>query len=623
MKIQLSILASACALVYPVLGQAQTAHGESELDQVVVTATRQPVIASEALASVEVISREEIAAAGHSSLVDLLSARSGIQAVSNGGAGANSSLFIRGANSGHTLVLIDGMRVGSATNGAASLESIPLALIDRIEILRGPASALYGSDAIGGVIQVFTRKGKEGFQPSARIGFGTENSRSIEGALAGGVDRLRYSIVAGEDRTDGINAKPASKAGSDRDDDGFRNSYVNGSVTLGIRERDEIGLTVFHADGRNWYDAGKTYDSYLDKRTDAASVFMRNQLTNDWVSTLKVGYSADASHDRSTAITRSEFDTAQTQFTWQNDIALAGGVLLAAYEYLDQSVSTTDAFAETSRTANSVVLGWGGQFGKHSVQLNARNDDSSQFGGKTTGSVAYGYQFLPQWQVHGSIGSAFKAPTFNALYFPADPYGNLGNPDLKPEEALNRELGLVWQDGVTTARVTYFKNRVKNLIEWAPIDAANPYGGWTPSNVDNATLEGVELGLTTTFYGYRLRANVDFLEAKDDKTGNYLGRRAKESASIALDRSIGLWTWGVELTGQGRRYDSKANKASERMSGYALLNAYVQYGIARDWSVELRANNILDKEYVLAQQYGNPYGTNGANAFVSVRYALH
>ncbi|TVT57782.1 MAG: TonB-dependent receptor [Azoarcus sp. PHD] len=615
MKIQLSILASACALVYPVLGQAQTAHGDSELDQVVVTATRQAVIASEALASVEVIGREDIAAAGNSSLVELLSARSGIQVVSNGGAGASSSIYIRGANSGHTLVLIDGMRIGSATNGAPSLETIPLALIDRVEILRGPASALYGSDAIGGVIQIFTRKGKEGFQPSVRVGFGTENSRSLEAAVAGGVDRLRYSLVVGEDRTDGINARPTSYAGRDQDDDGFRNNYVNGSLTVGFRERDEIGLSVFHTDGRSWYDAGKTYDSYLDKQTDTARVYMRNQITGDWASTVKVGYSADTSHDHSTATSTSEFDTAQTQFTWQNDVALAGGSLLAAYEYLEQNVSTTTAYAKTQRNTNSLVLGWGGQLGKHNVQFNVRHDDDSQFGGETTGSAAYGYQFLPEWRVHGSIGTAFKAPTFNDLYYPLACFGSYGcfggNADLKPEESLNREFGLVWERGATSVRATYFNNRVKNLIDWSSGIA---------DNVATATLEGVELGLTTMVYGYRLRANVDFLEAKDKDSGNYLGRRAKESASLAIDRSTGAWTWGMELTGQGRRFDTTAsNTSAKRLAGYSLLNAYVHYALAPDWSVELRANNILDRDYELAQGYG----TKGANAFVALRYALH
>lgn len=610
MTIRISVLAAACALAHPLLVQA---GDDPTLGTTVVTATRQPQSLSDALAEVDVIDRAEIdKAGGNTSLVQLLSARSGIQVTTNGGAGSNSSVFIRGTTSGHVLVLIDGMRVGSATSGSPTLEMIPLALIDRVEILRGPASALYGSDAIGGVIQIFTRKGEEGLHPTFSIGAGTDDARSLSAGLSGGVDRLRYSLSAGHDRTDGINAKPLSTRGRDGDDDGFRNDYFSGAVSLGFRERDEVGLNVFHSDGRNWYDAGRAYDSYLDKRTDSAGVHMRNQLTQDWASTVRVGYSADTSRTRSTATSVSDFNTYQSQFTWQNDVALAGGSLLAAYEFLEQNVATATAYSKTNRIVNSVLLGWGGEFGKHHVQVNARRDQNSQYGGKTTGSAAYGYQFAPEWRVHGSIGTAFKAPSFNDLYYPLDcdpVYGCFGgNPDLKPEEALNREVGISWERKDFSFRATYFNNRVKNLIDWSTGIA---------SNVATAELEGVELGMTASVYGYRLRASLDFLDAKDKDSGDDLGRRARESGSFGIERDIGDWTLGAEVVGQGRRYDKVPNVASGRMGGYALLNAYAQYALARDWRIDVRANNVLDKDYELAKGYGTP----GINAFVSLRYA--
>lgn len=613
MKIRYPALAAACALAFPLVAQAADPE-EVQLGHVVVTATRQPISASEALASVDVIDRDEIAAAGNASLVDLLASRPGVQVTSNGGPGSNSSVFIRGATSGHTLVLIDGMRVGSATSGAPTLETIPLALIDRVEILRGPASALYGSDAIGGVIQVFTRKGSEGFHPTVRIGAGTDNARAASAALAGGTDRLRYSLAAGHDRSDGINAKPLSYRGRDQDDDGFRNDYFSGSLTLGFRDKDEIGLTVLHSDLRNWYDTGNAFDAYLDKRADTAGVHMRNQLTADWASTVRAGYSADTSRNRSNFTAESEFNTYQSQFTWQNDIALGGGSLLAAYEFLQQNVDTTTAYAKTRRIVNSALLGWGGQFDRHHVQVNARHDRNSQFGNKTTGSAAYGYQFAPEWRVRGSIGTAFKAPSFNDLYYPVDcdpVYGCFGgNPELKAEEAVNREIGLVWERKDLSVSATYFNNRVKNLIDWSTGIA---------SNVATARLQGVELGLSTMLYGNRVRASLDYLDAEDKDTGDQLGRRARVSGSLAIERNIGLWTVGMEWNGQGRRYDRVPNVDSGRMAGYGLLNAYAHYALAPDWSVELRANNLLDKDYELAKGYG----TQGFNAFVALRYAMH
>ncbi|MFT3759888.1 TonB-dependent receptor domain-containing protein [Thauera sp.] len=612
MKIRLAALVSACALAYPLAGLARS--GDAQLDHVVVTATRQPVSADEVLSSVDVIDRDEIARAGNSNLVQLLSGRPGVQVTSNGGPGSNSSVFIRGTNSGHALLLIDGVRVGSLTSGAPAFENIPLELIERIEILRGPASALYGADAIGGVIQVFTRKGSEGFQPSARVGLGSDGARTLDAALAGGAGRLRYRLAAGHERTDGINAKPASIAGNDRDDDGFRNDYFSGSVSLGFREADEVGLTMLHSKMRSWYDMGKAYDSHMDKRTESIGLHMRNRIDADWTSTLRFGYGVDESDDRAERNSKTDFETTQRQLTWQHDIGLAGGTLLAAYEYLEQEIDSSNDYDKTGRHTNSLVLGWSGQFDRHHLQANARYDDNSQFGSKTTGTLAYGYRLTPEWRARVSIGTAFKAPTFNDLYYPWS-----GNPDLEPEEALNREAGLVWERGGFSFSATYFDNRVRNLIAWAPVDPSDPTGFWLPANVARASIEGLELAASAMVWDYRVRASIDFLDAEDKATGDELSRRARIGGSLGIERSAGQWTWGLEWNGQGRRHDSIPNTAANRLAGYGLLNGYVHYALAPEWSVELRANNILDKDYELASRYG----TQGANAFIALRYAMH
>lgn len=608
--------AAACACA---ASAAAWADGGPVLGPVVVTATRQAERAAETLASLEVIDRAEIERAGHSSLVELLSARAGIQVTTNGGAGSTAKVFIRGAESGHTLLLVDGMRVGSATRGDAALEVIPLEAVERIEILRGAASALYGSDAIGGVIQIFTRKGEPGVQPALRVGFGSDATRALSASLSGGAERLRYSLVAGHERTAGINAKPGSRAGSDPDRDGFRNDYQSASMSLGLREQDEVGISLLRADAQNDYDAGKAFDSYLDKRTESATAHLRNQLGVGWTSTLRLGYSTERAFTRSSATSSSEFGTVQRLLSWQHDVALAGGSLLAAYEHLEQEVDTSTAYVEDKRIVNSALLGWGGQFGRHHLQVNARHDDNSQFGGRTTGSVAYGYQFLPEWRVQGSIGSAFKAPTFNDLYYPRSCTSsgcNTGNPDLKPEEALNRELGVVWESGHYSARATYFNNRIRNLIEWALLPGVKPRTRMA-GNVSDARLEGLELGATAAWGGYRVRASVDFLDARDADTDERLARRANHAASLAVERELGSWILGAELVTQGGRYDVVPNTAADRMGGYGLLNAYVHYVPARDWRIEARFNNLLDKEYELVRGYATP----GATAFVAVRYA--
>lgn len=605
MNIRLSALAAACALVHPAFALAQTAQADRELAQVVVTASRQQQRADEVLANVEVIERDRIEQAGHSTLLELLATQPGIRVVSNGGAGSNASVFMRGAESRHTLLLIDGMRVGSATTGQAALEMIPLALVDRVEILRGPASALYGSEAIGGVIQVFTRKSKPGFFPSAYAGFGTESTWSYGAGLTGGVDRLRYSLAVGHDETEGFNSKPDPSRvfGANPDKDGFRNDYLNASVTLGLREGDELGVNLLQSEGRNWYDTNRTYDSYLDKRTTAANLFMTNRIASAWTSTLRLGHSTDEVKDRSTAARPSLFDTEQTQLMWQNDVRLPVGALMAAYEYLDQHVGGTTSYVEDNRHIHAFLLGWTASFGAHSLQINARHDDNSRFGGETTGYLGYSYEVVAGLRVLGSIGSAFNAPTFNQLYFPDTGFGG-GNPDLKPERALNRELGVRWDQSGHAVGLTYYNNRVTDLIS-----------GWPPQNVNKAQLAGYELTYNGQFFGYRVRAGLDVLDARNERTNKRLPRRADEAAFASVDRSFGEWTVGVDWNGQGRRFENVAN--TQRMHGYGLLSAFVHYAINSDLRLELRANNILDKEYELARGFATP----GANAFLMVRYA--
>lgn len=612
MKIRSSALASACALACSVASLANAA--ETQLGHVVVTATRQPISADAALASVDVIERDEIARAGHSSLLGLLASRPGVQMARNGGPGSSGSLFIRGANSGHTLLLIDGVRIGSATSGSPALETIPLELIERIEILRGPGSALYGADALGGVIQVFTRKGRAGFQPAARVGAGTDGAREASASLAGGNDRLRYNLSAGHERSDGFNARPKAQTGHDADDDGFREDYLSASLALDLGGNDELGANVLYSDMRNWYDAAQPYDSRLDKRAEAFGVHLRKQHSSAWASTLRLGHSVDALDNQSDASTRSRFDTTQRQLSWQHDIALGGGSLLAAYEFLQQRVQTTADYEKTRRHINALLLGWGGDFDRHHVQLNARHDRNSQFGGKTTGTAAYGYQLSPEWRAHASIGTAFKAPTFNDLYYPVECYGAWGcfggNAALVPEEALNRELGVAWERDGVSVDLTYFNNRIKNLIDWSSGIA---------SNVGRADIEGVEASVTALFGDYRVRASVDLLDAEDAASGDELGRRARIGGALAVERAVGVWTWGMEWNGQGRRYDRVPNTAAGRMGGYGLMDAYVHYALAPDWSVEVRANNLLDKEHELAKDFGTP----GRSAFVALRYAMH
>lgn len=613
MKIRPSTALLAVAAVLPCAAPIASAQ-EKLAEAVVVTATRQTQRADEVLASTEIIEREQIERAGHSSLIEVLQAVPGVQVTSNGGAGSSSSVYVRGAEARHTLLLVDGLRVGSATSGAAALEGIPLASVERIEILRGPASALYGSEAIGGVIQIFTRSAEAGFHPEVALGYGSYGSFKGTATVAGGAERLRYSLSAGQERVEGFNAKrdPALWTSGSRtsywaDKDGFDNDFLSGRLTLGLRAQDEIGLSFLQADGRNRYDASGTryFDSRIDKRTTVTGAHVRTSLGEGWTSTLRLGQTEEGLLNRASASAPTRFDTRQDQLAWQHDVALPLGSLMLAYEHVDSRVRSTTAYRERSRQVDSALIGWSARVEDHHLQLNGRHDDNSQFGGKTTGLFAYGYDLDRAWQLRASIATAFNAPTFNQLYSPKTASGYEGNPELRPERALNRELGLRWRQGGQMVEASYFNNRVEDLI---PVNATGQQ-----QNSDRATLEGVELAWQLALRDYDFAAGFQYLDATVD--GRELLRRAPRSAFLRIGHRVERLSWGLELFGAGRRYDDLANTVA--LSGYGLLNAYAHYRLDGDWRLEARANNLLDRDYELARGYATP----GANLFVGVRYA--
>ena len=394
---------------------------------VVVTATRQPARINEQLADVTVIEREAIEQAGTTTLPELLSRQAGIQVINNGGLGKASSIFMRGTNAGHTLLLVDGIPLSSATLGSPSFSNLPLSQIERIEILRGPASSLYGSDAIGGVIQIFTKQGAGPLRPEAFVGFGSYGTREEQAGLSGGTDMWSYSLRASHLKSDGINVasdpvryKQANYTLPNPDNDPYRNTSWSGRLAFRPAAGHELGVTLLTADSKNNYDGGgPTVNAYSDDITRAWTAYSRNRLNGIWTSTLRYGESKDRSENFAPG--RSLFATDQTQWIWQQDVKLPVGKLLLAAEYLRQNVDSTTDYTIKERTVRSLIAGYNGNWGNHSWQISQRHDDNSQFGSKTTGSLAYGYRLTAEWQARAAYGTAFKAPSFNQLYYPIDP----------------------------------------------------------------------------------------------------------------------------------------------------------------------------------------------------------
>ena len=592
------------------------AHADSLGQTMVVTANRVEQRADELLADVSVIDRAQIESAGGSSLVELLGRQPGMQFSQNGGLGKSATVFVRGANSGHVLVLVDGVRTGSATLGEPNLADLPLEQIDRIEILRGPASALYGSDALGGVIQIFTRKGGgDGVRPYLNLGYGSDALRRTEAGVLGGLDGWDYQFGVAQVEANGFNT--SSREGADRDADGYRRTSASGRVSFTPAPGHELGAGFTYAKARSWIDAssGTIEDPYSDSEVSTFEAHTKNHLIGPWHSTLRYGRSYDNANNFDST-TPSHFRTVNDQITWQNDLRFDAGTLMVAAEYLSQEVQSTDDYSEDERSQRSLMVGWNGLYGAHGIQVNLRRDWNSAFDNKTTGVLAYGYQLTETLRASASYGTSYVAPTFNDLYWPHQDWGFWvfdGNPDLKPEEGRNREFALVWDDGRSTVSATYYLNKVRNLIDWQSTDT----GGATyykPQNVAGARLEGLTLAGATTLAGITASASVDFLLAEDEQTGERLQRRAGRVANLRLEAPVGSATVGSELILSDGRYSSSDEE--DWQPGYGLVNVFGRLPLSSEVTLEGRLNNLFNQSYTLIQDYN----TDGFQAYVGIRY---
>lgn len=615
-----SALAVACGLA---LSGAQAAQALDGVEPVVVTATRYDTRVSEVLSDVTVIDAQAIQQAGATTtLAALLGRQPGIEFTQNGGAGGSSSLFVRGSNANHVLLLVDGVRVGSVTTGSPTWEAIPLEQIDHIEIVRGPTSSLYGSDALGGVIQVFTKRGEGAFQPFVEAGYGSYDTTALSAGFSGRSQNLRYAFQVSDKRSDAFSAvdNPSSPY-YNPDKDGYRTASTSGNVSYAPIKGHEFGVNYLYSDGWNRFDSGSftspSSDDYKRLSTVySVNAYSRNQLADIWTSTLRVGQSVDDSRNLENGRRTSVFQSTQTQYQWQNDFKLPVGTALLGIERVEQHVDSDTDFAVNKRGINSIFGGWSGHVGDHSLQVNVRQDNNSQFGEKATGMLAYGFAFASNWRTRVAWASAFKAPTFNDLYYPPDEFGDISNPNLKPETAINREVALRYESVDLNASITYYQNDVKNLIQWAPIDPTyvTTYG-WTPSNIASAKLSGWTLASSGQFAEYKVSGSVDFRDPKDDVLNKTLIHRARRVAKVAVSRDIGNVNVGGEIQAYGKRFVDTENTQS--LAGYSLFNLTASYRLNDGWSAFVRADNVFDKKYAQVRDFA----TAGASIFVGVRYA--
>jgi vitamin B12 transporter len=593
----LLVLSSACV--------APRAAASTQLPAVVVTASRSPQSLPNTLSDVRIIDAEAIREAGASTLTELLRVHGGVEVAANGGPGQVSSVFMRGANANHVVLLVDGVRVNSATAGLNAWENIPLAQIERIEVVRGAASSLYGADAIGGVIQIFTRRG---VGAQVRVGAGSWGAREASVGVGREFGASRLSVHAGASEARGFSATNERHPFSfDPDIDPYRNTHLNVAFEHEWATAQSLLARVMNSAGATFFDCGPGNDDVNRQRLGSYSIESRNRLSADWHSSLRLARGTDDS--RTVGNCAGSFRTDQDQLQWQNDVHLLGGQLVAGAELRREHVGSDTAYTVATRETSSMFGGYAVVLGEHLLQGALREDRTAQYGGRTTGNMAYGYRIAPPLRVSAGVGTAFKAPSFNDLYYPSS-FGFQGNPQLRPERSRSVEVAANFDaDGVQAGLVIY-QSRVRDLIV---IDS----GFTTVINLNRARIRGATLSGSFTQAPWALRGEVTHQNAVDETSAKQLPRRARRYGSASLGYAPGPWRAALEWLAQGARFDVASNSAGSRMGGYGLLNLHAGYAFSQELALLVRLNNATDRRYELAQGYNTP----SRNVFVALEFA--
>ena len=575
-------------------------------ETVIVTATRTAEMVDETLAPVTVITRKEIEDLQASSVADVLRTVPGVILTNNGGLGQATSLFLRGTNSGHVTVLVDGVRVGSATLGTTPFELIPLAQVEKIEIVRGPRSSLYGANAIGGVIQIFTRPGAANKTMSAKSSLGTDGFRELTAGFVSdskvGIS-VRFSYLG----SDGFDACTGAAGGcyvDEPDRDGHEKSALAVRFDRQLSTGAELGLHFMYS------NADTDYDGSFSNQTETAMRVIGGRLVLDpstnWRSTVAVGQSLDGAEDFKDRVFSSRFQTLRNSLSWQNDVALGStGLLTAGVDYQNDTVDSDTVFAVTSRDNTGVFIQYQKDVERYGVQWALRYDDNEQFGDYTTGSVTLGVDRGKDQRATVFYGTAFKAPTFNDLYYPS-----WGSPVLEPEESNTVDLGyrVLLPGGRWTVNV--FQTNIDELIAYDPIAAG-------PANINQAQIGGVEVGLAMSGDAWRWSSALTLLDTEQKSganRGRELPRRPSEALSLNISRDLGRYGTGMQITFNGKTYDDLAN--TSLLDRYVVVDLVGHWKMTDNWWLTGKIKNVFDEDYETAAYYRQP----GIGCFVSVSY---
>lgn len=610
----------------PALLFAQTpttpAPNVTTLDTIVATPARMAQPLDKVMGDVSVISGVSLKNAGAESLPTILARQPGIQLYSQGGPQTISGIFVRGASPAQSLVLVNGMRISDTNSGSTNWAAIDPSTIERIEIIRGPASSLYGSSAMGGVINIITKSDGQDrpFSAFGNFGVGSDSTFKTGFGFSGAHNNWNYSLAASYASSDGFNATnpDAGPYVYNADDDGYIQTSLSGSLGYEWNPGQRFDLTFLNGYNHGDFDSGEYYQNTYDiTRQQAYTLGSTNQITDNWESILAFGYSK-SNHDLQTsndASGRTEIGTIQRQYSWQNNLTLdQNNTLSLVLEHLDERATGSSLLSRQHRDTNAAALIYRSDFNRHHVQASVRHDNISGIGSKTTGSLAYDYDLSDSLKLGMAASTGFRAPTFTDLYYPLS-WGYQGNPNLKPEKSKNIEASLRYQAEDTQLSLVVFQNKFRDLINPYVCDALF---NCTAENTDKATIRGLSLEASHQFGNTLFSAGADFLNPKDDTNGKTLVRRAKQVYRLSVSHKLDNAELGASYQFVGKRYDDKDNTAARKLGSYGLLNLHASYQFNKNLQGQVYWNNVTDKKYNTA--YG--YNSQGSNVFLNLAWRM-
>lgn len=601
-------LACACLAAYS-LPLSAWAESSTALPDINITASHGAPVAFAGVPET-VITRAEIDRLQATSVLSLLENRAGINMVNQGGPGKITSTSIWGMSGSQTLVLIDGVRMGSLTAGAAYLENLSVALIDHIDIIKGPRSGQYGADAMGGVIQIFTRKGKSGFHPTFRIAGGSNKTFETSANISGGSGPFDYSIGASHQGTSGFNAYTDTTgspyAVNQPDNDGYRNNSANARLNYTGRNGARLGIHWLGTNAFTDYDGSRFAGNQQRSRQQNFGLDGALMKIGIWQLRASAGRNIERQKQYYNGKYVSEYNSRQDSFSLANDFSFSQGMLTLGADRLNDHVSSSVHYDVTSRHNNGLFAQYATQIADLSIQTALRHDSNSQFGTANTGSVDLSWQLNPSLALTGGYGTGFHVPSFNFLYYP----GGYANPNLQPEHSHTARLGFNWHNNNGwTSSLTAFRTRTRDLI------ASSASTGYVPYNINQAQSLGTEWQLGWRDQNWVLNSSATWISAVDRQTGVSIPRQPKWSGRIDVDRKFGAWGMGVTVRGQTATHESTVSQVNH---GFATADLRVSYAYDRNWHFEAKLSNMLDKQYQTAYDYNQA----GRTVLFTLRYGL-